>query len=134
MIVVDASVLVNAIADDGPDGDRSRARLGEASSLHAPHLVDLEVLSVLRRRAASLDLDARRLVFCLEDLGDLPITRYPHLPFAERIWNLRHNLTPYDAAYVALAETLECVMVTADASLSRAAGPTCTIELVRSPR
>jgi predicted nucleic acid-binding protein len=95
-------------------------------------LVDLEVMSVLRRRSASLDLDARRLALCLKDLTDLPITRYPHLPFVGRIWDLRHNLTPYGGAYVALAETLECAMVTADASLTRATGPRCPIELVRS--
>lgn len=128
MIVVDASVLAVALADDGPDGDLARARLAADPSLHVPYLADLEVLSVLRRRLAAGDLDERRARLALADLGDLSLVRYPHLPFADR--ELRRNLTPYDAVYVALAEALACPFVTADARLARAPGLRCSVEVL----
>jgi len=128
---VDASVLFNALADDHDDGDLARSRLGQDPSLNAPHLVDLEVLSVLRRQASAGQLSPRRVRLALQDLADLPMLRYPHLPFASRIWSLRDALTPYDAAYVALAEELHCPLVTADRRLSRSSGPRCPVELVR---
>lgn len=130
MIVVDASVLVNAVADDAPEGDMARARLLAAAGLHAPHLVDLEVLSVLRRAVAARKLDARRAKLAIDDLVDLRLTRYPHVPFVRRIWELRENLTPYDAAYVALAEELDCPLVTADARLAQAPGLPCEVEVL----
>src|SRR5439155_1478000 len=83
--------------------------------LHAPHLVDLEVAQVLRRYTASGEMDAQRGLQALEDLGDLPLVRYPHDLFLSRIWDLRDNLTAYDAAYVALAEALAAPLVTRDA-------------------
>ena len=122
-------MLAVALADDGADGDAARARLARDPALHAPHLVDLEVLSVLRRQAAGL-LDARRAGFALDDLVDLPLVRYPHAGFARRVWELRGNLTPYDAAYVALAEALGCPLVTADARLARAPGTRCDVEVL----
>lgn len=124
-------MLAVALADDGADGDAARARLARDSVLHAPHLVDLEVLSVLRRQAGAGSLDKRRAGFALQDLVELPLTRYPHTPFARRVWELRGNLTPYDAAYVALAETLGCPLVTADARLARAPGIRCDVEVLR---
>lgn len=127
MIVVDASVLAVAIADDGPDGDSARARL-RSEDLAAPELVDLEVMSVLRRRA----LEQRRVVRAIEDLVELPLARAPHLPLLRRCWELRDNLTIYDAAYVALAEALEVPLVTADRRLSRAAGIRCPVDLLVS--
>lgn len=130
MIVVDASVLATALGDDGPDGDLARARLLADPSLHAPHLLDLEVLSVLRRRTAAGDLDERRASLALRDLGDLPVVRYPHLPFSPRIWELRRNLTPYDAAYVALAEALGCAFVTADRGIAAVPGVRCRVEVI----
>jgi predicted nucleic acid-binding protein len=111
---------------------KSCARLARDPALHAPHLVDLQVLSVLRRQATAGVLDARRAGFALQDLADLPITRYPHAPFARRVWELRSNLTPYDAAYVALAETLGCLLLTADARLARASGIHCDVEVLRT--
>jgi len=127
VIVVDASVLAVAIADDGPDGDSARARL-RSEDLAAPELVDLEVMSVLRRRA----LEQRRVVRAIEDLVELPLARAPHLPLLPRCWELRDNLTIYDAAYVALAEALEVPLVTADRRLSRAAGIRCPVDLLVS--
>lgn len=89
--------------------------------VHAPHLLDLEVISVLRKKLASREMTEGRAVEALEDLAALPIERYPHQPLAERIWQLRSNLTPYDAAYVALAELLDAELLTSDARLARAA-------------
>ena len=131
MIVTDASVIVTALADDGPDGDRVRERL-RGERLVAPHVLDLEVLSGWRRLASAGDLDDRRAAFALDDLRALPIERVPHHPLLARCWQLRDELTPYDAVYVALAEALDATLVTADARLSSAAGPRCEIELVRA--
>ena len=129
MIVVDASVLAVALADDGSDGDHVRDRLRE-QGLAAPELIDLEVTSVLRRRAHAGSLDQRRAALALRDLRDLPLHRAPHLPFLPRCWELRDNLTPYDAAYVALAEVLEVVLLTADRRLAGAPGLRCSVELL----
>jgi len=130
VIVVDASVLAPALADDGGDGDRARSRL-RGERLVAPALVDLEILSVVRRAARSGQLTERRARQALDDLAALPLRRAPHLPLVARVWELRHNLTPYDAAYVALAEVIGAALLTADASLSRAPGIGCDMVLVR---
>ncbi len=130
MIVVDASVLANVVGDDTEDGDLARARLGRVSSLHAPDLVYLEVLSVLRRRAASGDLDERRSAMAREDLRDLPLQSYPNLPLAGRVWELRHNATVYDAAYLALAELLGCALLTSDTKLAGVPGARCAVEVL----
>lgn len=122
---------MNALADDGKDGDVARSRLAE-ESLHAPHLVDLEVLSTLRRSAAAQDVDDRRVDLAITDLTELALVRYPHLPLAPRIWDLRDNLTPYDAAYVALAEALRCPLVTADRRLAESPRIECAIELLEA--
>jgi predicted nucleic acid-binding protein len=130
VIVVDASVLVVALADDGPDGDNARLRL-RGERLAAPELVDLEVASVLRRQLRQGDLADRRAAQALSDLVDLPLRRASHRPLVERCWELRSNLTIYDAAYVALAEALDTTLLTGDARLSRSAGPRCRIETFR---
>lgn len=130
MIVVDASVVVTALADDGDDGDRTRLRL-RGERLVAPHLIDLEVVSAWRRLAAAGGLDERRATLAREDLGALRIERVPHGPLLSRIWELRDNLTVYDAAYVALAEVLDVTLLTADARLAAASGARCEIEVIR---
>jgi predicted nucleic acid-binding protein len=129
VLVVDASALVVALADDGPDGDLVRGRL-RGESLAAPELVDLEVLSVLRTQLRVRAMDARRAGLALTDLADLPLRRAPHLPLLPRCWELRDNLTVYDGAYVALAEALDVPLVTADTRLARAPGTTCQIEVL----
>ena len=129
MLVVDASALVVALADDGPDGDLVRERL-RGESLAAPELVDLEVVSVLRKQLAAGTLEARRADLALTDLADLPLRRAPHLPLLARCWELRDNLTVYDAAYVTLAEALDAPLVTADTHIARAPGTTCRIEVL----
>jgi predicted nucleic acid-binding protein len=129
VIVVDAGVLVTALADDGPDGDLCRSRLG-GQPLAAPHLIDLEIGSVLRRLVRSGGVPERRARLALTDLGDLPVERAPARPLLPRCWELRDNLTFYDAVYVALAELLDIALLTADARLARATGPRCTIQLL----
>lgn len=132
MIVVDASVIVTALGDDGPDGDHARDRL-RGERLAAPHLIDLEVTSAWRRLAAAGDLDERRARLALADLKALPLNRAPHGILLDRCWELRENLTTYDAAYVALAELLDVSLLTADSKLSNAPGASCAIEVLRSP-
>ncbi|MEJ7786188.1 MAG: type II toxin-antitoxin system VapC family toxin [Solirubrobacteraceae bacterium] len=130
MIVVDASVLAPALADDGPDGDIARARL-RGETLAAPDLIDLETTSVIRRLARIGQLDERRANLALMDLVELPLRRAQHRPLLRRCWELRHNLTVYDAAYVVIAEALEVRVLTADARLANASGPRCEIELLQ---
>lgn len=127
MIVVDASVVAPALADDGDDGRRARARL-RGERLLAPELVDLEVASVVRKALQAGRLDGDRAGVALADLAELDLERVRHRPLLPRVWELRANLTPYDAAYVALAELADAVLVTADRRLARAAGPRCRIE------
>jgi predicted nucleic acid-binding protein len=129
VIVVDASVLANAVGDDGPDGAIARAALS-GNDLSVPDLVDVEVVSVLRRRWLAKTMTARRFAAAVSDLASLPADRYPVLPLMSRAYELRTNATPYDATYVALAEQLNCVLLTADARLARATGPRCAITVL----
>ncbi len=130
VIVVDASVLANALADDHADGRMARARVSGGGDLVAPDVVDVETVSVLRRRWLTGDLTARRFSTAIDDLEDLALTRFPALPLMRRAYELRANLTSYDAAYVALAEHLECTLLTADAGLARAPGIRCPVDLL----
>lgn len=134
MIVVDASVLANAIADDGTDGDVARDAIRARGGLSAPDLVDVETVAVLRKRWLAGTLPARRFGLAVRDLEELAIDRYPTLRLMWRAYELRDNVTAYDAAYVALAEALDCPLVTADGRLARASGVGCEVELVRLPR
>ncbi len=129
MIVVDASVIVTAISDDGDDGDRARERL-HGERLVAPYMIDLEVASALRRLDAAGNFVEGRARLALEDLRLLRMDRVPHEPLLVRCWELRNNLTVYDGAYIALAEMLEVVFLTADLKLAGASGPTCEIEVI----
>lgn len=129
MIVVDASVLANALADDADDGRLSRARLTSGGDLVAPDVIDVETASVLKRRWLAADLTARRFSAAIDYLEDLPLTRFPTLPLMRWAYELRSNVTTYDAAY-ALAEQLDCVLVTADGRLARAPGLRCPVDVV----
>lgn len=119
MIVLDASALLEVLLalTAAPQIESLIFQAGE--TLHAPHLIDLEVTQVLRRFEASGQLSAGRGQMALDDLADFPLSRYPHAVLLPRIWTLRTKLTAYDAAYVALAEALGAVLVTCDRRLSR---------------
>jgi predicted nucleic acid-binding protein len=130
VLVVDASALIEVLLNTSAGSLVARRLFAGNETLHAPHLLDLEIAQVLRRYALSGQLDAARGLQAVEDLSDMPVTRYPHDPFLIRIWDLRHNLTAYDAAYIALAEALAAPLVTRDAALAAAAGHRARIELV----
>jgi predicted nucleic acid-binding protein len=129
VIVVDASVLAVALGDDGAAGRRARERLA-GEEIAAPELIDLEVASVWRGHVAARLMTARRADAAVADLEDLPLRRSSHRPLLGRIWALRHAVTPYDAAYVALAEAFDVVLVTADERLARAPRVMCEIEAI----
>lgn len=133
MIVVDASVLANAIADDQTDGDVARDAIRQRGGVSAPDLVDVETVAVLRKRWLASTLPARRFASAVRDLEELAIDRYPTLRLMWRAYELRDSVTAYDAAYVALAEALECPLVTADTRLAKAPGIRCDVELLESP-
>lgn len=117
MIVLDASVVVELLVD-GPLADSLRRDLStREDSLLAPHLLDVEVLSALRGLIAGKRIDSHRSAQFLSGLAELPAERYPHAPLLPRIWELRHNFTAYDAAYIALAEMTGAVLYTCDERL-----------------
>ncbi len=129
MIVLDASAVVDWLLQT-PVGKRIEERIyARNESLHGPHLVDLEVSQVLRRLTRERVLLARRADEALLDLLDLRMVRYPHFVLLPRIWQLRHNLSAYDAAYISLAEKLGALLITRDAKLASAPGHQATIEL-----
>lgn len=120
MIVVDASIVIDLLLDVQPFADRIAEVLEQhEGDLHAPHLLDAEVGQVLRRYVIRRDLRPARAVRALERLEELPLTRYPHIPFVRRSFELRRNLTFYDALYVALAEALGVPLLTKDGALAR---------------
>jgi predicted nucleic acid-binding protein len=120
VIVVDASALLEVLLNTSHAGRVAARLFAPGETLHAPHLLDLEVAQVLRRYTAAGALTDARGAEAVDDLRDLPLERYAHTLFMERIWQLRRNLTAYDAAYVALAEALEAPLVTRDAALASA--------------
>ena len=125
MLVVDASSIAELLLGR-PAGDSVEEQLqAHDFNLHAPHLIDVEVLSALRRIAATGDASPERASEAVVDFLDLPIERYPHDALVPRIWDLRANFSPYDATYIALAEVIAddgAPLLTADARLARAAG------------
>lgn len=133
MIVTDASVLVPALCDAGDPGDRARARLNR-ETVTAPELLDLECASAIRGLMRAGKLSASSSARALKLLVAAPIRRMPHRPLLARCWELRDNLTIYDASYVALAELLGATFVTADAHLAAAAGIRCDVEIVTADR
>ena len=131
MIVIDASVLANVVGDDGNDGQRARLEFRNAADVAAPDLADVETVAVLRKRWIAGTVSDQRFAAAVEDLEQLEIDRYPALRFMSRAYELRANVTVYDAAYVALAETLGCELLTADQRLANASGPRCTIRVLQ---
>ena len=131
MIVLDASALVELVLNTAA-GRTIAARIADpALSLHVPHLADIEVAQALRRYANDGGLDAADAAVALEDLRSLDLERHAHEPLLDRVWALRHNLSAYDAVYVALAEALDTVLLTCDGRLARAPGTGRRVELVK---
>lgn len=129
MIVLDASAAVEWLLQT-PAGRQIENRIFRRNeSLHAPHLLDLEVAQVLRRLVRETAITAERADEAIRDLRDVRLTRYPHVLLLGRIWQLRHNLSAYDAAYVALAEELDTSLVTRDARLVSASGHAARVEV-----
>jgi predicted nucleic acid-binding protein len=130
VIVVDASALLEALLRM-PAAEAVRARLfAFRQTLHAPHLLDIEVAQVVRRLVLTGEIDQDRGRTALADLADFPVRRYPHTLLLPRVWELRNNLTAYDAAYVALAESLDVPLLTRDRRLAAAGGRHVHVELV----
>ena len=129
MIVVDASVVVEFLMRTDVGMRAAERLLDDRVTLHAPHLLDVEIAQVLRRLHAAGQFDAGRGRQALGDLADLPINRYPHAMMLTRVWELQADLTAYDAAYVALAEALRAPLLTCDRRLARAPGHNARIEL-----
>lgn len=129
MIVLDASAALDWLLQTAAGQRIERRIYSHHESLHAPHLLDLEVGQVLRRLVREGAVSAHRADQAIEDLLDLRIARYPHFLLLPRIWQLRHNLSAYDAAYVALAENLGARLLTRDARLASVSGLTAPIEL-----
>lgn len=129
MIVLDASVAIEWLPQTHL-GRKAEERISRAASLHAPHLIDIEVAQVLRRYVAGRLVSSRRAEEAVEDLRDLALTRYPHRVLLRRVWDLRQNLTAYDAAYVALAEALDAPLVTCDAKIGSAPGHDARVEVL----
>jgi predicted nucleic acid-binding protein len=128
--VVDASTLIEVLLRT-PLGDRCTERLlRRDDALFAPHLLDVEVMQVLRRYAQRGEIRNSRGREALQDLADFPVTRCSHEPLLERIWGLRHSLSAYDAAYIALAEALDAPLVTCDARIAHAHGHSVNVEIL----
>lgn len=128
MIIADASFLVMALGDDGSDGVQARRRL-RGEELAAPHLVDVEVTSVLRRSVHTGKVTEQRAGQALRDLADLAVERVAHTTLLTRVWELRGSYTSYDACYVALAELFHAPLLTFDARMASAPGAQCEFEV-----
>ncbi len=130
LVVVDASAIVDFIV-----GPHAHSHVGDIlqqdpGALNAPEIIDLEVLSAFRQMVFEHRLDAERASMAVVDFMALPIERHSHEYLVRRIWELRANLTPYDASYIALAELLDVPLLTRDARLARTPGHTARIEYI----
>jgi len=128
VLVIDTSAVLEALAAHDPAAGLVE-RLAHDGDLHAPHLIDTEVLHALRRMTMNDTISTERATDARSDFDELTLVRYPHQPLSGRIWALRHNLTAYDATFVALAETLDAPLITCDARLASAPGHTAHVEL-----
>jgi predicted nucleic acid-binding protein len=126
-LVIDASLVVSALVDAGDTGKWAESMLS-SGPLSAPHLMPVEVTNILRRTAASGEISQDAASLAHVDLLDLRVELFPYAPFAPRVWELRNNVTSYDAWSVALAEFLGTRVATLDRRLARAAGPRCEFE------
>lgn len=130
MIVVDASTLLEFLLNTDAAPRVAERIFGAGETLHAPHLLDLEIAQVLRRYERAGALSAARANHAFVDLADVQITRYPHDLLLPRIWALRRNVTAYDGAYLTLAELLGATLVTRDAALATIRGHKARVEVL----
>jgi predicted nucleic acid-binding protein len=128
VIVLDASALVEVILRTPTGGAVERRMFASAETLHAPHLIDIETTHVLRRYVANGTIDAKRGSEAVHDIGTLSLLRYGHAGLLPRVWEMRNNLSAYDAVYVALAQVLNATLLTCDRRLASAAGHRVRIE------
>jgi len=128
VIVVDTSAVLSVLIGR-PKAQGLADRLRIDGDLHAPHLLDVEFQHGVRRLVASGAITEDRASDARADLADLVLDRYPHVSLADRMWELRHNVTAYDATFIALAESLAVPLVTCDARLARAPGHSATVEV-----
>ncbi|MEB3062457.1 type II toxin-antitoxin system VapC family toxin [[Mycobacterium] zoologicum] len=130
MIVVDACILANALADDAADGDLARSEIRAGGEISAPDLIDVETVAVLRKRWLQRTLTEERLNTAVTHLLQMDFERVPTRRLVRRAVELRANVSAYDGCYVALAEALKCELLTADGRLAAAPGPRCTIRVI----
>jgi predicted nucleic acid-binding protein len=131
VLVVDTSALLEALAGRSPDPSLIE-RLATDGDLHAPHLIDVEILHALRRLQSNDEITQERADDTRTDFADLVLARYPHHPLSDRIWELRHNISAYDATFVALAEALGAPLITCDARLAGTPNHDAEIEVYSS--
>lgn len=129
MLIIDASVVVAVLVNQQPSAPELRERLSKSDSLHAPHLLDAEVVQVLRRYVFKGDLNEQQGYSAVKRFSDLELTRYPYSLFLTRVWQLKANVSAYDAAYLALAEMLAAPLLTLDGRLARAPGHSAQVEV-----
>ncbi len=132
MIVIDASAVLELLLQTELATDIADRVLDARESVHAPHLLDVEVAQVLRRLVRARAVEQTRALEALVDLTELAIERHSHEPLLRRMWAMRETLTAYDAAYIALAEALDAPLLTCDGKLSRAHGHGAKIQFIRT--
>lgn len=130
MIVLDASAAIELLLNTGTGKLVSREIISRATTLHAPHLIDLEIIQVLRRYVLTRQIPETRAMTALNHWLQLDVTRYPHEPFIAGIWQYRNNLTAYDAAYVVLAKALDASLITCDRALADITASDGTIKVI----
>jgi predicted nucleic acid-binding protein len=130
VIVADASIVLAALLSTAGAGARARERLRQDPDLHVPHLLDVEIAAALHRRVRLGQTDVELASEVLVDLAALAAIRWDHEPLLRRVWELRENITPYDAVYVVLAEMLDASLLTSDVYLSHAPGLRCTVDVL----
>jgi predicted nucleic acid-binding protein len=130
VIVLDASALIEVLLRTPTGGAVERRMFASAETLHAPHLIDIETTHVLRRYVARGTIDAKRGSEAIHDIATLSLRRYGHVGLLPRVWEMRNNLSAYDAVYVALAQVLDAPLLTCDRRLAVAAGNRTRIEVI----